>query len=117
MHAQMEARLYLAGLHFKNSCRPQAITSEGKSQYRVSFPKSRRGEGVAKEVKVEPTYGYVQDLFEDLLFRRERLGSYSEAAQERKNTYKQRPLPLSYSTPHRPKDEIVQSHRSRFYKD
>lgn len=45
-------------MHFnENSSRPQAVTSTGTAQFRVSYPKARKGEGVAKEVKVNATYG------------------------------------------------------------
>ncbi|KAJ8316584.1 hypothetical protein KUTeg_005860 [Tegillarca granosa] len=57
-HAQMEARLYLAALHFnKNGARPQAVSQDGTPMFAISYPKSRKGEGVAKEVKVKQTYG------------------------------------------------------------
>ena len=45
-------------MHFnENSNRPQAITSEGSKQYIVSYPKAKGGEGTAKEVKVQQTFG------------------------------------------------------------
>eukprot|EP00105_Crassostrea_gigas_P041763 XP_019925911.1 PREDICTED: uncharacterized protein LOC109619685 [Crassostrea gigas] len=56
-HAQMEARLLLAALHFnENSTRQQAKNQNGDLIYSVSFPKGRHGEGVAKEVKVKQTF-------------------------------------------------------------
>ncbi|XP_063400258.1 uncharacterized protein LOC134684878 [Mytilus trossulus] len=111
-HAKIEARIYLAAMHFnENSSRPQAVTSTGTAQLRVSYPKARKGKGVAKEVKVNATYGYVQELFQDLLFRRERLKSYSEAIAERRRDDKVRPLPLSHSKPHPPKADIFDNHK------
>lgn len=57
-------RLQLAALHFnENSCRPQATTQQGDSMYSVSFPKGRKGEGVAKEVKVKQTFSKYPHLF------------------------------------------------------
>ncbi|KAK3107168.1 hypothetical protein FSP39_008415 [Pinctada imbricata] len=56
-HAQMEARLFLAALHFnENSCRQQAVTSDGRPQYAVSYPKAKHGDGIAKQVKVQQTF-------------------------------------------------------------
>ncbi|KAL3890946.1 hypothetical protein ACJMK2_003215, partial [Sinanodonta woodiana] len=64
-HAQMEARLYLGTLHFyENVNRVQAVTLDGSHQYRVSFPKGR---------------SYIDDLFDELLIRREMYTSNSEA--------------------------------------
>ncbi|KAK3107901.1 hypothetical protein FSP39_024743 [Pinctada imbricata] len=56
-HAQMEARLFLAALHFnENSCRQQAVTSDGRPKYAVSYPKAKHGDGIAKQVKVQQTF-------------------------------------------------------------
>lgn len=50
-------RLYLAAMHFnENVARPQSRTKEGEQQYCVSYPKGQKGEGVAKEVKVDQTF-------------------------------------------------------------
>jgi hypothetical protein len=44
-------RLFLAALHFsENSTRTQAVTMDGTRQYRISYPKGRKGEGVVKEM-------------------------------------------------------------------
>ncbi|KAK3099185.1 hypothetical protein FSP39_000706 [Pinctada imbricata] len=60
-HAQMEARLFLAALHFnENCCREQAITKDGRPQFSVSYPKSKGGDGVAKQIKVQQTFGKVK---------------------------------------------------------
>lgn len=46
-------RLYLAALHFnENSKRDQAVTRDGTPMYGISYPKSRKGAPIAKEVKV-----------------------------------------------------------------
>ena len=51
-------RLALAALHFnENSGRNQALTKDGQPQFRISFPKSRRGEAIAKEIKTCQTFG------------------------------------------------------------
>jgi hypothetical protein len=51
-------RLFLAALHFsENSTRTQAVTLDGTRQYRISYPKGRKGEGVVKEMKTSQTYG------------------------------------------------------------
>lgn len=53
-------RLYLAALHFnENSQRKQATTKTGNAMYAVSYPKARKGEGVAKEVKSKTNVWYV----------------------------------------------------------
>lgn len=50
--------MYLAALHFnENSDRPQAVNRNGDPIYAVSYPKSRSGEGVSKEKKVQQTFG------------------------------------------------------------
>lgn len=51
------SRLQLAALHFnENASRQQATNQQGDAIYSVSFPKGRKGEGVAKEVKVKQTF-------------------------------------------------------------
>ena len=61
--------------------------------------------------------GYVDDLFEDLLFRRELHGTFAEAYEARRRDDKRRPPPLSHSTPRRPKEDVIQSHVSRFQRE
>lgn len=54
----------------KNYSRPQAGTSTGSAQFRVSYPKARKGEGVAKEVKVNATYGkYIFNFLKYIYYR------------------------------------------------
>ncbi|KAL3885640.1 hypothetical protein ACJMK2_025690 [Sinanodonta woodiana] len=100
-HAQMEAMLYLATLHFnENVNRVQAVTLDGSHQYRVSFPKGRKGEG-----------------FDELLIRQEMYTSYSEAFDARQREDKVRPAPLAQALPRQSKNEIVDRHTSRFNLD
>ncbi|KAM4580131.1 uncharacterized protein PAE49_005126 [Odontesthes bonariensis] len=64
----MLCRLYLAAMHFnENADRPQAETEEGVPLFKLSFPKSRKGECRAKPVKTKATFGYVSDMM-DLIF-------------------------------------------------
>ncbi|XP_033756770.1 uncharacterized protein LOC117339337 [Pecten maximus] len=76
---QMKARLCLAAMHFNvNSSRSQAV-KDGKGQYRVSFPKSRKGDPVAKEVKVKQNFCYIQELMDEVVIRREMFSTYDQA--------------------------------------
>ncbi|KAM4604797.1 uncharacterized protein ACJ7VT_017130 isoform 1-T1 [Polymixia lowei] len=64
----MLCRLYLASMHFnENANRPQATTSEGDLIFKVKV--SKTGECIAKPVKIDPTFHYVDDLM-GLLFER-----------------------------------------------
>ncbi|KAL2093122.1 hypothetical protein ACEWY4_010434 [Coilia grayii] len=64
----MLCRLYLAAMHYnENANRPQAQTAEGVSLFKISFPKSRKGECRVKPQKSQPTFGYVTVLM-DLIF-------------------------------------------------
>ncbi|KAF1382358.1 hypothetical protein PFLUV_G00142970 [Perca fluviatilis] len=59
----MLCRLYLAALHYnENADRGQATTSSGDPRFKLSFPKSRKGECRARPVKTEATFRYVDDL-------------------------------------------------------
>ncbi|KAL3877441.1 hypothetical protein ACJMK2_035147 [Sinanodonta woodiana] len=99
--------LYLATLHFnENVNRVQAVTLDGSHQYRVSFPKGRKGEGVAKEIKTRQTYN-----------KREMYTSYSEAFDAKQREDKVRPAPLAQALPRQSKNEIVNRHISRFNLD
>ncbi|VDI01120.1 Hypothetical predicted protein [Mytilus galloprovincialis] len=55
---------------------------------------------------------YVQEIFEDLLFRKKRLMSFSEVIGKRRSDDKVRPPPLYHSKTHLPKTNIVDSHTS-----
>lgn len=51
-------RLALAALHFnENTRRMQAVTKTGNLRYAMSFPKAKKGEGIAREVKIDQTFG------------------------------------------------------------
>lgn len=115
-HAQMEARLYLAALHFnENASRKQALMKDGTPMFSISYPKSRKGEGVAKEVKEQLTFSYVDELMEEVLLHREVHRTYAQARRFR-SLEKARPGPLTSSTPKRPKEDIISGHIRRFNK-
>ncbi|KAL2076355.1 hypothetical protein ACEWY4_028056 [Coilia grayii] len=64
----MLCRLYLAAMHYnENANRPQPQTAEGVPLFKISFPKSRKGECRVKPQKTQPTFGYVTVLM-DLIF-------------------------------------------------
>lgn len=114
-HAQMGARLLLAALHInENSTRQQAKNQNGDLIYSVSFPKGRHGEGVAKEVKVKQTFNYIDELFEELIFRREVHSSFAEARAANALENRHRPVPVAQMEQRARKENIVASHRSRF---
>jgi len=63
----MLCRLYLAAIHFnENANRPQAQTADGVPLFKISFPKSKKGECTVKRQKTKPTFGYV-DVLMDLI--------------------------------------------------
>ena len=54
-------------MHFnENAGRTQAVTKAGELQWKISFPNSRRGEAVAKEVKSDQTYGMYKFVTESI---------------------------------------------------
>ncbi|KAL3882435.1 hypothetical protein ACJMK2_028774, partial [Sinanodonta woodiana] len=73
--------------------RIQAVTLDGR----------RKGEGVAKEIKTRQTYSYIDDLFDELLIRREMYTSYSEAFDAKQREDKVRPAPLAQAMPRQSK--------------
>ncbi|XP_068750851.1 uncharacterized protein [Montipora capricornis] len=61
-------RHILASLHFnENVKRETQKDANGKPYYKVSYPKFKLGEEVVREVAVQPTYGYVDEILK-LLF-------------------------------------------------
>ncbi|XP_067217565.1 uncharacterized protein [Chanodichthys erythropterus] len=66
----MLCRLYLAALHFnENAGCPQATTAAGEPQFKVNFPKYKKGQCTAKPVKADPTFHYVENLL-NLIFEK-----------------------------------------------
>lgn len=57
---------------------------------------------------------YIDELFEDLINRRETNITFAEARHANDIEGKDRPLPLAQSTPRPNKIDIVEAHRSRF---
>ncbi|KAL3890116.1 hypothetical protein ACJMK2_002409 [Sinanodonta woodiana] len=60
---------------------------------------------------------YIDDLFDELLIRREMYTSYSEAFDAKQREDKVRPAPLAQALPRQSKNEIVNRHISRFNLD
>ncbi|XP_046841057.1 uncharacterized protein LOC124435152 [Xenia sp. Carnegie-2017] len=74
-YRSMEARLFIAALHFnENGNKPQKTKNGGQTEealiWRVAYSKSKEGQGVIKPVKVDSTYGYVKDLMKEVLYCR-----------------------------------------------
>lgn len=65
-------RLYLAALHYnENIGRPRATTTAGQPQFKVTFPKAKKGEYRAREVKTQATFSmYNQSLLTYYLYNR-----------------------------------------------
>ncbi|XDV11893.1 hypothetical protein PO909_000688 [Leuciscus waleckii] len=64
----MLCRLYLAALHFnENSGRTQARTAAGELQFKIKFPKAKRGEHAVSMPKTKYSTEYVTELT-DILF-------------------------------------------------
>ncbi|XP_063061927.1 uncharacterized protein LOC134454691 [Engraulis encrasicolus] len=64
----MLCRLYLAAIHFnENANRPQAQTADGVPLFKISLPKSKKGECRVKCQKIRLTFGYL-DVLMDLIF-------------------------------------------------
>ncbi|XP_076112428.1 uncharacterized protein LOC143080460 [Mytilus galloprovincialis] len=112
---QMRARLFLSVLHLnENTSRSQA-TTEGRLQFSISYPKGRKGDAIAKEVKVKQTFGYVDELMEELLLYRETYPSYKSALD--KAAVDKRlvvPPPLADQANRQEKENVIQQHVNRF---
>ncbi|CAG2211670.1 unnamed protein product [Mytilus edulis] len=113
---QMRARLFLSVLHFnKNTSRSQATTTEGRPQFSISYPKGRKGDAIAKEVKVKQTFGYVDELMKELLLYRETYPSYKSAlyiaAVDKRLVV---PPPLADQANRQEKENVIQQHVNRF---
>ncbi|XP_041929953.1 uncharacterized protein LOC121694081 [Alosa sapidissima] len=107
----MLCRLYLAAMHHnENAMREQATTSTGQAVFKVVFPKAKRGEGIVKPVKTNPTFNYVRELMR--LLMQEVFEDPTSFAEELKTI----PIPpdLSAEFPKTPKAELVARHVSRF---
>nr|XP_055062763.1 uncharacterized protein LOC129445807 [Misgurnus anguillicaudatus] len=107
----MLCRLYLATMHYnENADREQAVTKAGEAKFKVVFPKSKRGECVARPVKTQATYFYVDDLirlvFDEVL---EDPAPFVEKLKEI-------PIPLDLASQfERPsKEDVIARHLTRF---
>jgi hypothetical protein len=64
------ARLYIAALHFnENANRSQAVNKLGKLQYQLAYSKARKGELVVKQIKVQSSTAYIDQLLDEVLVR------------------------------------------------
>ncbi|XP_016362898.1 uncharacterized protein LOC107704481 [Sinocyclocheilus anshuiensis] len=107
----ISCRLYLALLHHnENANREQATTSTGKMVYKMVFPKSKKGECIARALKTDPTYNYVDELLK-LVFD-EVIMDPSPFVDEMKAIPIPTPLCAEYDRPS--KEEAIAHHVSRF---
>ena len=114
-YSAMESRLLLAALHFNENCnRLQAVTQEGKPQWRISFPKARKGNAVASMVQVPVTYAYVDELLNAVVNLRKQFPSYSKAKTHVQCHQQVIPPPVAASAVRLPKQDLVSAHISRF---
>lgn len=114
----MRARSYLAILHFnENSKRLQAQTAEGEDRWNLKAPKARKDHLAAFPLTTEPTYEYVDTLFNEVLERLQRLPSFREANAEVSTLPPPPPPMIARVQPRPPKQNLVAVHRSRFGKN
>ncbi|KAG5285072.1 hypothetical protein AALO_G00033790 [Alosa alosa] len=107
----MLCRLYLAALHYnENANRGQATTSSGDPLYKLSFPKSRKGECRARPVKTDATFRYVDDLM-DMIMEKVFVDPSSYGDEILKINI---PPDLSSEYEHPDKEEVIASYVSRF---
>ena len=112
---EMQARILIAALHFnENSNRSQATSGCGDPCWAVSFPKSRRGEAVVKEVKVSITYNYVNMLLSQVFELRTANPSYTKAINARLRRNDVTPLPIASAVVKTDKADLVRDHKKRF---
>lgn len=110
-HSAMESRLLLAALHFNENCnRQQALTQDGKPQWRISFPKARKGSAVAAEVKVPVTFAYIDDLLSAVVNLRKQFPSYSKAKIKVQHTQTVKPPPVAATAVRMLKQDVVSAH-------
>ncbi|XP_056596027.1 uncharacterized protein si:ch211-236l14.1 isoform X2 [Triplophysa dalaica] len=107
----MLCRQYLAVLHYnENANRTQATTAAGQPRYNLELPKSKNGEFIARPIKTEPTYHYVQELL-GLVFE-EVIIDPTPFVEELNNIPVPPDLTQDYDRPS--KDEAIAHHVSRF---
>ncbi|XP_063046055.1 uncharacterized protein LOC134440057 [Engraulis encrasicolus] len=107
----MLCRLYLAAIHFnENANRPQAQTADGEPLFKISFPKSKKGECTVKRQKTPPTFGYV-DVLMDLILEKVFVNPapYTDAMKAMRV-----PEDLSAQFNRPDKEEVIGSFLSRF---
>lgn len=116
-YSAMEARVLLAALHFnENSNRAQAVNKQGDACWNVSFPKSRHGEPVVKDVKIPLTYNYINELLDEVFQLRSTNQSYSKARNLHQESSKLIPLPIASSHEKMDKKQLIIDHKKRFNK-
>ncbi|ELU01281.1 hypothetical protein CAPTEDRAFT_225303 [Capitella teleta] len=106
----MTCRIYLSALHYnENVNRRQATLACGEKRWRVEFPKSKRGDYVVRERKVQITHNYVTRLQAAVVDR---------VLKGKKRARKRAPAPLCASFERPDKRQAIEEKetRSRFNK-
>ncbi|KAH7933130.1 hypothetical protein HPB49_008909 [Dermacentor silvarum] len=107
----MQERTRLAVLHFnENAARHQALTQDGEQRWKIKSSKARRGHFTVTTVKEDPSYGYVDDLMQDVVERCEH-SSYKESFL---SCEKSPPCYMSLGFERPSKQELIAQRRTRF---
>ncbi|CAB4031322.1 Hypothetical predicted protein, partial [Paramuricea clavata] len=114
------ARLFCSNLHYnENANRSQATTAEGVSRWSIVYPKANKGEkAVAKPLKEQPTYKYIQTIQEECLKLRNDFSTLKKAISHSKELLPEEPVTLVEKyldgKQPKPKSDIVAAKHSRF---
>lgn len=113
----MLARFCVAALHYnENGTRRQSMTKEGKQQWRVCYPKAKKGqECIVKPERVPATFEYIGDLLDKVFLRRQLYPSLKFAYEDFVFGYKaDEPQPLTENYEQFDKTELVNKRGSRY---
>ncbi|KAH6933451.1 hypothetical protein HPB50_015017 [Hyalomma asiaticum] len=106
-----KARTQLAVLHFnENFPRQQAEDRSGRKRWKRRLRRARKGHYTARKIKEEATFGYVQEILEDVVGR---VSTSSHKKSSTENPPEPRKfLTDDYEVP--PMEDIIAAHTSRF---
>ncbi|XP_075538751.1 uncharacterized protein LOC142573108 [Dermacentor variabilis] len=107
----MQERTRLAVLHFnENAARHQALTRDGEQRWKIKSSKARRGHFTVTTVKEDPSYGYIDDLMQDVLERCE----HSSDKESFLSSEQSPPCHMSHCFERPSKQELIKQRRTRF---
>ncbi|XP_028414075.1 uncharacterized protein LOC114537143 [Dendronephthya gigantea] len=106
----MFCRHALAVIHFNENLNRKNGMKDGVDQVHVIYPKFKNGEAVVRDVKVEQTFNYVDEIYNTMA---DAIINKNELEKAMEDIKKETPLPMNTMLEKQPRNEAIEKKKAR----